>query len=486
MHSDNLQILVVEDNPGDLLLIRHLIHNAGINDLSLFAAETLTQAESHLKTIRTDLIFLDLFLPDSAGLETFSQINKQAHAIPVIVLSGFSDLDTAIKSIQSGAQDYLIKGEFDEKVLAKSILYSIERKKIQERLNQSLEMHELVGRATTDAIWDWDLKNKTIIQLSQGMETFFGYENMHTHRSFAWWLAKIHSDDLAGIKDSIRSAFLSDSTNASFEFRFCDGGGNFREVLARTLILRKTGEPVGQPYRVIGAMQDITNLKRLKNKILRNRIVTQRLITEATINSQEKEREELGKELHDNINQILTTSKMFIDIAMKNPALRDELLPKSLSNLSNAIEELRKLSKSLVPPTLEDLGLEDAIRDLLLTASMVTSVEYTFKCEDVTHFLVPQNIQLMAFRIVQEQVNNISKYAKASQGRVHLWFEKGNMCLSVADNGIGFDPHSKVSGIGLRNIKSRVRVHHGRMTIVSSPGHGCTLKISIPVRTEAV
>ena len=86
----------------------------------------------------------------------------------------------------------------------------------------------------------------------------------------------------------------------------------------------------------------------------------------------------------------------------------------------------------------------------------------------------------MLYRIVQEQLNNITKYAQAKVAVITLKAENSNLFLSVADNGVGFDTTQKSKGIGLKNMSSRVEFHSGNMNIVSAPGQGCTLEVYIP------
>ncbi len=86
----------------------------------------------------------------------------------------------------------------------------------------------------------------------------------------------------------------------------------------------------------------------------------------------------------------------------------------------------------------------------------------------------------MLYRIAQEQLNNIRKYAKAEKAVIILRTEDDNLFFSIADNGIGFDPKQKAHGIGLRNINSRVDFYSGRMDIISAPGQGCAININIP------
>jgi signal transduction histidine kinase len=86
----------------------------------------------------------------------------------------------------------------------------------------------------------------------------------------------------------------------------------------------------------------------------------------------------------------------------------------------------------------------------------------------------------MLYRIVQEQLNNIIKYAKASEVNIRLKQQDDQLILFISDNGVGFDVHEQSNGIGLKNINSRVNFYSGKMHLASAPGEGCTLEVSIP------
>ena len=125
-----LKILVVEDNPGDFYLLNEYIKKTGLPTTDVLHANRLKDALSILEHNNPDLIFLDLALPDGQGIESFNIINNAAPDLSIIVLSGMIDKQIALHTILLGAQDYLVKGTFDETLLTKSIEYSIERKKL--------------------------------------------------------------------------------------------------------------------------------------------------------------------------------------------------------------------------------------------------------------------------------------------------------------------------------------------------------------------
>ncbi|HJU45468.1 MAG TPA: sensor histidine kinase, partial [Chitinophagaceae bacterium] len=233
---------------------------------------------------------------------------------------------------------------------------------------------------------------------------------------------------------------------------------------------------------MIVTSRDITEMKIAQQTLLDQKLNRQKQITKATIRAQEKERSHIGKELHDNINQILTTTKLYIDMALvEEENIREMLLTKSLENVSRAIGEIRKLSKSLVPPSLGDIGLRDAIEELISGLNISRNLQIKLKALNLKESGIKEQIKLTAYRVVQEQLNNIIKHSKAGNAEVKLSIVKKVLKVTITDDGIGFDPGKKTKGIGLSNIVNRAEVHHGNVRIVSSPGAGCSLHISIPL-----
>ncbi len=146
-----VEILLVEDNVGDARLVEILLSEAVSSvDFEVVHSECLGEALERLEETGFGVILLDLSLPDSSGLETVSRMRSAAPRTPIVVLSGRDDEEIALEAVQRGAQDYLIKGQSDSNLIARSILYSIERKKTQEDLRQrEKQLQELVGKLIT-------------------------------------------------------------------------------------------------------------------------------------------------------------------------------------------------------------------------------------------------------------------------------------------------------------------------------------------------
>lgn len=152
--TDKLDLLLIEDNPGDVRIIQELLHD--LPEFKLFDVNSISSAFEYLDKNKTDLVLLDLGLPDSQGLDTVRKVVSQIPLMPVIVLTGFQDNEMALDSIKVGAQDYLIKGKIDADMLQRSIHHSIERKHLEIALRESEANLKALTENSKDRIWSVD------------------------------------------------------------------------------------------------------------------------------------------------------------------------------------------------------------------------------------------------------------------------------------------------------------------------------------------
>lgn len=220
----------------------------------------------------------------------------------------------------------------------------------------------------------------------------------------------------------------------------------------------------------------------LKRSAKRN-IIEQQKIIKAQINGQEKERQLISTELHDSINQQLTTAKIYLDFAKSNAQMQTELIAKSETMVNAVINDIRTLCHSLTPPGLKDIGLKEALDDLLnpylTVGKLQTHLRYDLEPDEL-----PEDLQFNLFRITQEQLNNIMRHSEATE--VWLDFESNPMgiLVSIRDNGKGFDLKRVQRGLGFNNIKNRLAIYGGKMEIRTAPGKGCTLMLVVPPMTD--
>jgi PAS domain S-box-containing protein len=234
---------------------------------------------------------------------------------------------------------------------------------------------------------------------------------------------------------------------------------------------------------VLALANDVTERIRLEKELHEQRVLEQKQITEAVILAQERERTEIGKELHDNVNQILGATSLYINTAMTDDTIRQDLLERSIEFISNAINEIRKISKSLITPGIREIGLIESIDDIIEDVKMASSMKIDFDKKSFPEESVDDHRKLTIFRIIQEQLNNIIKHARASEVFISLGLEEESIRLVVADNGRGFDTTRHRKGVGITNIISRTELFNGQVEILSAPGKGCTLTVNLPLTT---
>lgn len=348
-----------------------------------------------------------------------------------------------------------------------------------DEIKKANERFDTVTKATNDLIWDWDLQTNVIHRNTLGLEKVYGITENKSIEKVEQWLSHVHPLDGKKVQEII-SRILSGKEEDTFEveYRFRREDDTYSYVYDRGMILK---DKQGKPVRIIGAAQNITERKHLEEELLRTELEKQKAINQATIDSQELERTEIGKELHDNVNQILTTTKLYLDLALTNKDLKDELIAKSNKNIISVINEIRQLSRSLMDPTIGDLGLLDSINDLIENINLTRRLHVSLVAEQELENLLSKNNKLTVFRIIQEALNNAIKHARATTVEIFFKLYGNNMMLVIKDDGVGFDALSVKLGAGLKNIQNRVYLVNGTYKIQTSPGEGCKIIINFPI-----
>jgi PAS domain S-box-containing protein len=344
---------------------------------------------------------------------------------------------------------------------------------VEKQLREVNERLLLLSRATTDAIWEWDMQTGHIFR-NESLMNMIGYQGEEA-KGLSWWLRRIHPEDRNRVTDKIKEATDNGQHSWEDKYRFKCFDGEYKHIQDKGYVVYENGLPV----KMIGSLQDITELKHLEDQLTAEKLQRQKEISETVIRVQEKERTKIGHELHDNVNQILSTTKMFVE--MLKPVSDEDIRirEKSIEYLLTAIEEIRKLSKELVVPQLKDKGLVESIYNLLEDIEISGKLKVSFVHDHENDLLSPGK-KVTIFRIVQEQFKNILKYSQAKHADVCLTCKNDHVQLMIRDDGIGFDTKRSYKGIGLSNIHDRARFYNGSVDIQSAPGKGCQLTVIIP------
>ncbi|MDB5210763.1 MAG: hypothetical protein JWQ30_1590 [Sediminibacterium sp.] len=472
-----LSILIVEDNPGDLFLLEETLRLTRLPFEHVFKASSAAAAIEALNKHKVSVVLLDLSLPDSSGFNSYNQVQEHASAIPIIVLTGLADTELALETMASGAQDYLIKGEFDERLLAKSIQYSIERNRIRLSLIESNESYRNLFFNNPLPIFIWSLDTLEILEVNDVAQQEYGYTRDELLSMTVLDLRpnEQHAKVLAFVKEFKETSITKKS-----------GLWKNKKKNGELLILDISSHKIDYKggAAILAIHNNITEKIRLEEKLEEEKLLKQKEITEAMIQVQEKERYEISTELHDNVNQQLTVAMMYIASAQQKHPDSSEVLKQSSGFILNAIEEIRKLSQTLVSPMIKHFGLSKAVEGLLDDISAVNPLQIELTADSFFEDDIKYDFKLSLFRIVQEQMSNILKHAQAKHVNIELRREERIIFMRIQDDGVGFDINQQRKGIGIYNIISRSDLYNGVVDIQTAPGAGCSITITFPIKVD--
>lgn len=212
----------------------------------------------------------------------------------------------------------------------------------------------------------------------------------------------------------------------------------------------------------------------------------QRNMLEASVDSQENVRRQIGGDLHDDIGTLLSATRMQLGLLgkyIKNNEPATDFFNQTNELLNDAIGNVRRISKELMPATLDEFGLKIALKEFAEKMASHTGVDIQFRCECDEYPQFPKKVSLILYRISQELVNNSLKHSGASQIIIDLEYKEKHMLLTVTDNGKGFDYQevmaNPASGIGIRNIESRLSVVNGRVIYNVAKNKGSEVLIDV-------
>jgi diguanylate cyclase (GGDEF)-like protein/PAS domain S-box-containing protein len=260
MERPTTRILLVEDNPGDARLLEEALLEEKGFDFHLEKAGKLSEGLRLLAQENTDLVLLDLYLPDSDGPETLQQVREAFPQVPIVVLTGLNDKATAVRSLQQGAQDFLMKGELDGALLSRTIRHSLERHQLLRQLTEREERYSLTALGANDGLWDWDILSGRIY-FSPRWKAMFGFDEAEIGDRPEEWFNRVHRQDLARVREELDRCLSGRISHYSNEHRLRHKDGNWRWVLSRgqAIFNRKR-----EATRIAGSFTDITAHKELE------------------------------------------------------------------------------------------------------------------------------------------------------------------------------------------------------------------------------
>ena len=233
---------------------------------------------------------------------------------------------------------------------------------------------------------------------------------------------------------------------------------------------------------ILHTVENITEQFLLGRKLKQLDQHTSSEIENAVSAYKESESKELSRELHDNVNQLLITAKMYLGRALDKNDVDRNMAGKGLGLISDAIREIKKISEALVSTSQREIHLEESMNTLMGQVGAYDGFKIAYIKNFPGEDLVSQEVKRSILRITQEQITNIIKHAQARNIYVSIDHNDELLKLKIEDDGKGFDLDSMEPGLGYVNIRNRVLVAGGSFKINTAPGSGCKLEVIIPFR----
>lgn len=299
----------------------------------------------------------------------------------------------------------------------------------------------------------------------------------------------ISAEEVKGrfFRDVVQYDYIDDSREAALQILQQTGNwqgkvvytGKNKQKLYLIATVTFARDEYSKPVGLVATLKDITAEELTTDIARKTKSAQQKVINRLMIKTQENERNELGRELHDNINQILAAVKLQLEYSLENYNEEKNTVERCKNNIEEVIREIRNLSHRLVLPRFAETSLLSEIQKTV--DNILQQQPVSLDLHHLNEALIPDNIKETIYRILQEQLANIIRHAKAGNVTIRLSNTKANVFLRIEDDGIGFNTSQRRNGVGITNILNRVESYNGTATITSKPGKGCRLEVTIPL-----
>ena len=359
-----MRILIVEDNPGDVRLLReHLVGGRSVAEVfQLVHVDRLALALQSLDEGAFEVVLLDLSLPDSQGIGTLAKMHAVRPGMPIVVLTSLDDEVLGLQLLQRGAQDYLVKGEVTGSLLRRSLRYAVERKRAEVELRRSEVFLDSIVENIPHMIFVKDASELRFVRFNKAGEELLGHTRQNLIGKSDYELfPKEEADFFTGAdRDVLRNREVLDIP----EEPILTKGKGLRSLHTKKIPIFDENH---QPIYLLGISEDITERKRAEHQLQRSfellRTLSQRLDV-----VREEERTRIARELHDELGVRMTCMKM--DLSRLVAMMRESLFPREKmeekiramsADVDTTIAEVQRLAAELRPGVLDDLGLVAAI-----------------------------------------------------------------------------------------------------------------------------
>ncbi|MES2893851.1 MAG: response regulator [Bacteroidota bacterium] len=500
-----LNILIIEDNPADQFLLQENLEATQLKIEKIVIASTLAQGIDFLQQHTCSLIFLDFYLPDSSGLNSFIELNKVNPKVPMIILSGLEETGAAMKAISLGAQDFLSKREYTVESLEKAVRYSIERKRNLQLIEENNERYDIISKATNDVIWDWNLATGKVTWRGQGLVNYLPPGMPEENMPDDFWVNGLHPEERKKTTAKLRKAiFKNDGSSWGADNRFLRSDGSYAYVNTRGYVMMNAE---GKPMRMIGCMQDITDRKTAEIEAHQSK-----LAADEARKTQEQFLANMSHEIRTPMNGVIGMTQLLAGTSLTAEQKEYvETIRDSADNLMVIINDILDLTKIAAGKITID-QTDYVFGDIIKNSIQINRFKATEKGLNLRSAIDPRIHRVLAgdpFRLNQILVNLVGNAIKFTEAgdvsvTVHLLEEsRENVHLQfiVKDTGIGIEPDKLDTvferftqassattrkyggtGLGLTITRQLIELQGGSIHVTSKPGHGSTFTFYLTIK----
>lgn len=499
-------ILIVDDDPFSLKLLKKILQNSGYRDVRGVANGEM--ALRFMQTVIPDLILLDIRMPGISGFDVCERLkgDELTRSIPVIFISGMVEIDDKLEGFQKGGVDYITKPFQAEEVLAR-VQTHLTIRDIQNKLKQ--QNAELQKQVEERKRAEEELQNTSNDLRDRVKELHCLYEISRLAERHSRELDKVFQELVELILTALQYPSLT-CARLQIENRVYTSQ-NFKETVWRIanavsvhdetvgqleLFFKKEHSKVAEPIFLKEENHLLDTVCEYLGRLIEREQAQVQVhnLSQQLINAQEAERKRISRELHDTVAQDLTSLKIFYDTLFDDQPTLPETVQKKMANLSavlkRSIASVRNLAYDLRPPELDDVGLIETLDSLCQDFSSSSGVPIEFETTGMAAVNLDFHQQINLYRLVQEALNNIRKHASAGKVVIKMVAAYPYIIMRIEDDGNGFFLHTKLGAhknekhMGLRSMMERAKLLKGKMNIQSSPGDGTRIMIKIPFEEE--
>lgn len=463
MNNEKAKVLYVDDEANNLVSFKANFREY----FEVYLAASAYEAKAILENHEIHIIITDQLMPSTTGVQFLESIIDE-FPLPVrMILSAYANIGDVIEAINKGKIYRYILKPFEVDELKLIIDDAFKNYSFRKNDKLQLDKYEQLFEDSNDTFFSVNTSGYFTKLNAAGLKLLKLSKEELTNVC-AHTVLKIH-----GNPNIETSHFKGQSSTLDCPIKILDIGQNYIDAIL-------SYHPIFDINNVItgyqGMIKDLTRQKE-----------TESLLIRTVIEIQEAERSRIAKDIHDSIGQQLSAITFYLNTLAKTEKNTNQsiLLSKSTSALKTILSDVRNICFNLMPNTLESFGLVETVKQICRTNQSAGKLDFNLDVsEDFP--LLNKYLEISIIRIVQEFINNSIKHSCTTQIDISLQHKNNSIQVELKDYGNGFDLNTinLNTGMGLKNVRSRVKSYNGEIKINSSHGKGTEYSIFIPLNKQ--